>query len=281
MLAHDDISCKRMVAKLGSSNRKDFQNMKRFFYSLAVFAISASVGLSANAAPASHDHHAVTHVAPIANAASLSGTYMEARSADVYIGECFRNSEVGLVGDLGVMGWNVAKGSFDGVKLDGLSVVAVVRASSTIGNIHQDYLPSKAVLVVDENADAMQRVALQNLAKKLGGALVADVVGVNYEPITMAFEGGSVHSRVGLMKAGDLVNLQTRAIETADKLCSHEDTVYEPMTSGLDHAMPAYTIANTFQGKGLDVTWSSPYKLSAFVGTFAVNDGEVLVSRSE
>ncbi|MCC6264222.1 MAG: DUF1326 domain-containing protein [Bryobacterales bacterium] len=246
----------------------------RILRGLAIVAASACLTLAASAA--SHESHA-TAPAP----ATLTGTYMEARTADVYIGECFRNSEVGLVGDLGVMGWNVAKGSFDGVNLDGLSVIAVVRASNTIGNIHQDYLPSKAVLVVDAKANAMQRVALENLARKLGGALVSDVVAVNVEPIAMAFEHGDVHSREGFLKAGTLVNLQTRAIERADKICSHENTVYDPMASGVDHAMPAYTIANSFTGKGLDTTWSSPYKLSAFVGTFAVNDGGMLISHNE
>lgn len=205
---------------------------------------------------------------------------MEARTADVYIGECFRNSEVGLVGDLGVMGWSVTKGSFDGVKLDGLSVIAVVRANNTIGDIHQDYLPSKAVLVVDAKASAMQRIALENLARHLGGALVRDVVAVNVEPISMAFDGGDVHSMKGTLTAGSLVDLETRAIETTDKICSHEKTVYDPMSGGLDHAMPAYTIANRFTGKGLDTTWSSPYKLSAFVGTFAMNETGMLVSRN-
>ena len=247
-------------------------SIMRILHGLAIVAASACLTLAASAA--SHESHAT---AP----ATLTGTYMEARTADVYIGECFRNSEVGLVGDLGVMGWNVAKGSFDGVNLDGLSVIAVVRASSTIGNIHQNYLPSKAVLVVDAKANAMQRIALENMARKLGGALVNDVVAVNVEPIAMAFEGGDVHSREGFLKAGTLVNLQTRAIERSDKICSHEDTVYDPMTSGLDHAMPAYTIANTFTGKGLNTTWSSPYKLSAFVGTFAVNDGGMLISHNE
>lgn len=246
----------------------------RFLHSLALIAASACLTFAASAASHESRH-------PETSSAALTGTYMEARTADVYIGECFRNSEVGLVGDLGVMGWNVSKGSFDGVNLDGLSVIAVVRASSTIGNIHQNYLPSKAVLVVDAKANAMQRIALENMARKLGGALVNDVVAVNVEPIAMAFEGGDVHSREGFLKAGTLVNLQTRAIERSDKICSHEDTVYDPMTSGLDHAMPAYTIANTFTGKGLNTTWSSPYKLSAFVGTFAVNDGGMLISHNE
>ena len=253
--------------------------MTRIIRSAAVFAVSAVLALAAMASEG-HNHHHRSHQGM--KAATLQGTYMEARTADVYIGECFRNSEVGLVGDLGVMGWRVDKGTFEGVNLDGLSVVAVVRANDTIGNIHADYYPAKAVLVVDEAADDTQRLALQRLARQLGGRLVEEVVAVNVEPISIGFLNGDVHSRVGTLKAGDLVDLQTRAIQSADKICSHEDTVYDPMTSNLDHAMPAFTVAHRFTGKGLNTTWSSPYKMSAFVGTFHLNDaGEVLVSQNE
>jgi hypothetical protein len=37
--------------------------------------------------------------------------------------------------------------------------------------------------------------------------------------------------------------------------------------------MPAYALANQFKGQGLDTTWSSPDKRSAFIGTF-VTDSE-------
>jgi len=186
------------------------------------------------------------------------------------------------VGELGVMGWRIQKGSLDGVTLDGLSVIAVVRANGTIGDVHTDFYPAKAVLVVDEKANAMQRIALERLARTLGGRLVEEVVAVNVEPITMDFLNGDVHSRAGVLKAGNLVDLQTRAIETTDKHCSHEETVYPPMTSGVSHAMPAFTLAHRFTGKGLDSTWSSPYKMSAFVGTFQWNEGEpVMVSSNE
>lgn len=251
-----------------------------FFQGFASFAVSTLLVLGASAG--NHDHHKA-HSAHAAMAkAGIQGTYMEARTADVYIGQCFRNSEVGLVGDLGVMGWNIEKGSFDGVRLDGLSVIAVVRANGTIGDVHTDFYPAKAVLVVDAKADAMQRLALENLARKLGGRLIEDVVAVNVEAIEMGFENGNVHSRVGTLKAGNLVDLQTRAIRATDKVCSHEDTVYPPMTSGIDHAMPAFTVAHRFAGKGLNTTWSSPYKMSAFVGTFHLSEaGEVLVSSNE
>ena len=51
---------------------------------------------------------------------SIYGDYVEARTADVYTGPCFANSEVGLVGELAVFGWKINKGSWHGVSLDGL-----------------------------------------------------------------------------------------------------------------------------------------------------------------
>src|SRR5579872_5310104 len=66
---------------------------------------------------------------------TISGNYMEARTADVYTGPCFANAETGVVGELAVMGWKVAQGSWDGVDLSGLSVVGVVRAKSTLGDV--------------------------------------------------------------------------------------------------------------------------------------------------
>ena len=40
---------------------------------------------------------------------SLSGLYLEARTADVYAGHCFANSEVGLDGQEAVLAWNVSE----------------------------------------------------------------------------------------------------------------------------------------------------------------------------
>jgi hypothetical protein len=80
---------------------------------------------------------------------NIYGDYVEARTADVYTGPCFANSEVGLTGELAVFGWRVTKGSWSGVGLDGLGVVGVVRASSTLGDVYHTAYPVKAVLIVD------------------------------------------------------------------------------------------------------------------------------------
>src|ERR1700726_1052601 len=113
----------------------------------------------------------------------IYGNYVEARTADVYTGPCFANSEVGLVGNLAVFGWKVTKGAWQGTDLDGLSVVGVVRAHHTLGDVYETAYPVKAVIIVDSRANAEQRLALQSFAKHMAGDLLQDVVRVDYEPI--------------------------------------------------------------------------------------------------
>src|SRR5580692_10025999 len=84
-------------------------------------------------------------------ASHLRGEYIESRTADIYTGPCFANSEVELTGDLAVLGWKIEKGAWQGVSLDGLSVVGVVRSDNTLGDyMHPDVVNARAVLIVDD-----------------------------------------------------------------------------------------------------------------------------------
>ena len=69
--------------------------------------------------------------------AGISGDYVEIRTADVFTGPCFANGEVGLTGREAVLAWRVREGSWDGVRLDGLSVLAVVHAAETLGDMRE------------------------------------------------------------------------------------------------------------------------------------------------
>ena len=210
--------------------------------------------------------------AGLQNRTAVRGSYLEARTADVYTGACFANSEAGLMGEFAVFGWHVDKGMFEGVSLDGLSVVGVVRADTTLGDVHARAAnPSKAVLIVDQRATPEQRLALAAFARRMGGDLLDDVVKVDYQPVNIEFENNDVHSRTATLTAGTLAKLQTRAISKTDHVCSHEEAWYDPLTK-LDHAMPAFTLANDYKGKALGTTWSSPDKRSAYVGSFQLND---------
>lgn len=202
---------------------------------------------------------------------SLHGDYVEARTADVFTGPCFANAEVNLMGNLAVFGWRISKGSFEGVKLDGLGVVGVVRANATLGDIHNTAYPVKSVLIVDERANAEQRLALQKFAKKMGGDLLQDVVRVSYLPVDLTIQNNNIHTATATLKAGSLAAITTRAISQTDHICANEEVWYTPLTK-LQHAMPAFALGHEFRGEGLDTKWSSPDKRSAFVGTFQLND---------
>jgi hypothetical protein len=198
---------------------------------------------------------------------AVRGEYIEARTADVYTGPCFANSEVGLTGDLAVMGWKIEKGAWQGVNLDGLSVMGVLHASGTLGDVTAPVYPVKSVLIVDESANAEQRLALKSFAQKMGGDLLSEIVGVEYQPISFSMKDGSVHSRRLTMTAGKMAKIETRPLVETDQICHNEEVWYQPLTP-VGHAMAAYTVTHDFKGPGLGTVWSSPGKRSAFVASF-------------
>src|SRR5712692_3064858 len=205
-------------------------------------------------------------VASMLSAAEIRGNYIEARNADIYVAQCFANSEVGLVGDLALMGWKIDQGSFNNVSLDGLGVVAVVRAKSTLGDPFHSAYPTKAVLIVDERANTAQTAALEGFVHKMAGDLVQSVVRTERAPITFDFNG-NIHAGIATMTAGNLARIQTRELRDGDAVCHNAFVYYQPL-SKVDHAMPARAVENRFAGEGLNAVWSSPDKNSAFVATF-------------
>ncbi len=204
-------------------------------------------------------------VAP-AFAGQISGDYVKSRSADVYTGPCFANGEVGLTGNEATLAWHVRQGEWDGVRLDGLNVVAVTHANATLGDPYHNPYPAQSVLILDARANEAQRTALTSLAHALGGRLLENVRLVHSAPITMEFGEGSEHGSV-TMRAGDVASIQTRALNDKDHICGNEVTYYPPLAE-LSHAMPAVAVSSEYTGNDLGVEWKIFGKRSAFVGSF-------------
>lgn len=199
-------------------------------------------------------------------AAQIEGDYIETRSADVYTGSCFANGEVGLVGNEAILGWRVTRGGWDGVALDGLSVVAAVKAKATLGDPYDNPYPAKAVLIVDDKATSSQRAALLAFAQNMGGRLLENVERVVDAPVSLVV--GGHHSGTATLRAGRFAIVETRGLNEGDHLCGNEETFYPPLTR-TTHAMPVVALTDRYQGPGLGETWSNHDKRSAFVGTFA------------
>jgi hypothetical protein len=205
------------------------------------------------------------HSIPL-SAQQIRGDYVETRSADVYTGQCFANGEVNLVGNEAILAWHVRSGSWDGVLLRGLSVAAAVRANGTLGDPYESPYPAKAVLLVDDQADAQQQTALLKFAKTMGGELLKNVEQVI--PTQMELIVNAEHHGAAMFRAGRFATVQTRSIGGQDHLCGNEETFYPPLTE-LAHSMPAVALTDMYSGPGLGVSWNTHGKRSAFVGTFS------------
>jgi len=204
-------------------------------------------------------------VLPAAAADSITGTYLESRTCQVYTGPCFANAETALAGREAVMAWNIESGRRNDVDLKGLSVVMVVRGNDTLG--HQgmnDPKELKSAIIVDAKATPEQREALIAFAKEHTGRAGKEVVRVDAVPIQMSLDSADLR---GHLQAGELVKLTTRKTKPGDCICSNEVAFYPPLTQ-LERFAPGVSIEAEFKGKGLGATWSTPDSRSAYVGEF-------------
>jgi hypothetical protein len=200
--------------------------------------------------------------------AQISGNYIEVRTADVYTGPCFANGEVGLTGHDAVLGWKIEKGAWNGVALDGLSIVAAVHASATLGDPFSNPLPAKAVMIVDANASQAQRAALISFAQAETAGLLNDVVAVDVSPIRFAMDMSGKHG-YAVLEAGNLARIETRTITSKDSICHNEEVFYQPLAGNLMHAMPVVANDAGYQGNHLGGTWRESQRRGSFVGMFS------------
>ena len=121
------------------------------------------------------------------------------------------------------------EGSWNGVKLDGLTVAAAVRARATLGNSYGHPYPAEAVLLVDDAANAEQRQALIALAHHEGGKLLENVARVEYVPVVLEVPQNP-HEGHATLRAGHLATIITRPLNHHDHICGNETNFYPPLS---------------------------------------------------
>lgn len=194
---------------------------------------------------------------------SVTGSYVEARTAEVFAGGCIMSSEAETIGRQAVMAWRIDRGGFDGQPLDGLRVVAAVSGDRNlgireIGGEAPSYV--KAVVYVDRRATPAQQRALARLAQSMSRGLISEVVELT--PVAIAFDETAESFAVS---AGD-ARLQVRKSIDHGPACGAMKW-FSPF-SVVDDARLGTTVAHGFSGGGLDIRWSAPNRRSAFFGEF-------------
>ena len=194
---------------------------------------------------------------------SVTGTYVEARTAEVFAGACVMNGEAATTGREALLAWKVDRGQVDGVALDGLSVVAALAGDTNLG-IHEiggESTPARAAIYVDARANAAQRKALVAMVKSLSGGLIASVVQETAAPIQFADNGHHI------TVATDAAKLTVNKHLNHDASCGNKQW-FNPLTR-VDRAEMGTTDENEFSGASLRTKWSDPNKRSSFFGTFS------------
>jgi hypothetical protein len=223
---------------------EEIQTMKHTLLTGAIVALAAA------SAAGAHD--------------TISGEYVEARTAEVFAGGCVMNSEAETMGRQAVMAWRVDQGSYRGVPLDGLAVVAAVNGDRNLGMREMGgELPQqvRAAFVVDARATAAQREALVAMARDLSKNVVQEVASVTDAPITFS------NDRERIVVSAPDVQL------TVNKQLKHDPSCgamqwFRPLTTVRQGTL-GVAAAHAVSGASLGSKWSDPNKRSAFFARFA------------
>ena len=198
-----------------------------------------------------------------AGPATLNGTYVEARTSEVFAGACVINGEAATTGREALLAWKVDSGRFNGVPLGGLAVVAAISgdANLSVHEIGGDVATTRTALFVDARATEAQRKALVAMVKTLANRVVGTVAEVT--PASIEFVSGEHDIRV----VAKTVRLTVQKEMSHDASCGNKKW-FEPLSS-VHHADMGIALENAFSGTSLGTKWSDPNKRSGFFGTFS------------
>ena len=210
---------------------------------------------------------ALLTAAPMAISASgpttISGDYVEARTAEVFTGGCIMGSEGEAAGREAILAWRVGRGQVNGVALDGLSIVAVVAGDMNLGT-HElgGAAPTKvrSALRIDERATPAQREALVTMARALAPAMLRDVIDVKAVPISFSRDADRL-----AVTAGEA------SLDVATKM-DHSPTCgaiqwFTPLATTTESTL-GHTKSEAWSGSSLGTQWSMGDKRASFYGAF-------------
>lgn len=191
----------------------------------------------------------------------VRGMYVEARSAQVFIGGCVMSSEADTMGREAVLAWRVDEGTAQGLEVTGLRLLAVIAGEQNLGI--DALAPRRTVLYVD-GGDAAQQQALVTSFAARHGELFGEVARVISSPVEFRATDNGFHVGVG-----DAVRVVAERLPMRhhDLVSCGEQTWYDPFVA-VDNAVTAVAREHEYQGSDLGIRWRDPNGQSAYFGAF-------------
>jgi len=191
---------------------------------------------------------------------SLRGDYVEVRTASVFAGACHYNGEVVTTGRDAMMAWNVTSGSWQGVDLSGVRVLAIVSADANLG---ESNAARQSEIIIDANASRTQALAMVNALKEKYAASLGNVVEVRSAPIKFERNGRTY----AVLTNEAAINVEAMP---NDLCCKMPNLVWYTPFVGLENRKVGYTSKALYSGKVVGEPWSRSGENSAFYGTFSL-----------
>ncbi len=193
--------------------------------------------------------------------ADVAGEYVEARSLSVHAGACHYNGEYDTAGREAVLVWKMDSGVLDGVRVDGLGIVAVVSGKDNLGKAG---VARRAVLYVDQKATPAQSAALVKLVREKAAGALGNVIAVKTAPFTFESDG-----KITTVAAGNAARLSVSAYP-CDHCVMPAEVWYKPLApAGVTGAKVAQGTKTGYNDATLGVSWTQEPCDNVFVGAFA------------
>lgn len=191
----------------------------------------------------------------------ITGDYVEARTASVFAGACHYNGELTTAGRQAVMAWHIADGSWNGVSLAGLNVMAGVTGDQNLG---LDGGERHAVVYLDPKTTDAQEEALVAALKANCHQSIGCVYQVKRVPITFTKKGESFRA-----EAKGISTLVVDAMPNHE-CCKMPNMVwYKPFVELKDRRV-GYTRESGVSDKLLGPQWTKQGENTAFYGKFTL-----------
>jgi hypothetical protein len=198
-------------------------------------------------------------VAGSARAAGVTGEYVEARSANVYIGACHREGEMLNSGRSALVAWKIAGGDHQGVSLKGVTAAAIVGADK-----HIDFADARrrTILYVSAPAGPAQQEAAVAWLRERAGSSLGEIVAVRFGAVEFGSADKTIQVRVGSVAA---LNARKSPGETC---CKQPLEVWGKPLMPLRQAKVGFSSRVEYTDAGLLTSWKTENQNNVFFGAF-------------
>ena len=224
-----------------------------------LLTLALTLGVTAANAQALGKPDAAAKAAVKSYVGTMTGDYLEARTASVFAGACHYNGELTTTGREAEMVWHIREGVWKGTSLAGLSALASLVSDA---NLQDETAARRTTLFIDAKATPAQFEAMSAALQVRYGSAFGKVVAVKRAPISFAHAGENYR-----VEAKGVTLLSVEAMPNHE-CCKQPNMVwYKPLIQIKDRKV-GYTKESGIQDKTLGVTWTKHDQNTAFYGAF-------------